>query len=121
MKRIETEYVEFKESTSQTSRALEAIAAMLNKHGTAKVMFGIKDNGEVIGQEIGSKTILDLSQAIASRIKPVVIPSINIELIDNKPVIVVSASGNNKPYSADGEYRIRSGNENRKIKPELLK
>ena len=121
MKRIEAEYVEFKESTSQTSRALEAIAAMLNKHGTAKVMFGIKDNGEVIGQEIGSKTILDLSQTIASRIKPVVIPSINIELIDNKPVIVVSASGNNKPYSADGEYRIRFGNENRKIEPELLK
>ena len=79
MKRIETEYVEFIENINQTSRALEAIATMLNKHGTAKIMFGIKDNGEVIGQEIGSKTILDLSQTIASRIKPVVIPSINIE------------------------------------------
>ena len=32
MKRIETEYVEFKESTSQTSRALKTIAALLNKH-----------------------------------------------------------------------------------------
>lgn len=32
MKRIETEYAEFRESTSQTSRALEAITAMLNKH-----------------------------------------------------------------------------------------
>lgn len=43
MKLIETEYVEFVENINQTSRALEAIAAMLNKHGTAKVMFGIKD------------------------------------------------------------------------------
>lgn len=118
---VETEFEEFKEGTSQTSRALESISAMLNKHGVAKVYFGVKDNGEVIGQQIGNKTIKDLSQAIAERIKPTVIPTITIETYDDKVVLVVEAKGNNKPYSADGEYRIRSGSENRKLDPEQLK
>lgn len=117
----ETEYVEFKESTSQTSRALEALAAMLNKHGKGKVLFGVDDQGEVIGQQIGNKTIKDLSDAITTRIKPAVVPYINTAVYDGKMVISVEVEGDNKPYSADGEYRIRSGNENRKIDPELLK
>ena len=35
----ETEFLEFNLSTLQTSRALESIAAMLNKHGKAKILF----------------------------------------------------------------------------------
>ena len=56
----ESEYIEFKLSTSQTSRALEALAAMLNKHGKGKVYFGVNDDGEIIGQKISNKTIKDL-------------------------------------------------------------
>ena len=117
----ETEFVEFKESTSQTSRALEALVAMLNKHGNGKVYFGVKDNGEIVGQLIGNKTIKDLSEAITTRIKPSIVPTIKFELLDKKSVIVVEAKGNNKPYSADGNYLIRSGSENKKIEPEQLK
>lgn len=117
----ESEYIEFKISTSQTSRALEALAAMLNKHGKGKVYFGINDDGEVIGQKIGNKTIKDLSEAITSRIKPSVIPTIKFENVDCKCIISVEVEGDNKPYSADGNYLIRSGSENKKIEPELLK
>lgn len=118
---VETEFVEFKESTSQTSRALESIVAMLNKHGAATVYFGVKDNGEVIGQQIGNKTIKDLSQAITSRIKPLVTPTITVETYEDKVILKVEAKGSNKPYCADGEYRIRIGNENKKLDPEQLK
>ena len=43
----ETEFVEFKESLSQLSRALESLVAMINKHGNAIVYFGVKDNLEI--------------------------------------------------------------------------
>ena len=118
---IEDEFVEFKKTTGQTSRALEAIVAMLNKHGKAKVLFGVEDNGDVVGQIIDNKTITDLFSAISSGIKPTIIPTIKVEVNDNKTVIVVEVEGNNKPYSANGNYLIRSGNENKKIDPEILK
>ena len=117
----ESEYIEFKLSTSQTSRAIEALAAMLNKHGKGKVYFGINDNGEVVGQKIGNKTIKDLSEAITTRIKPSIIPTIKFETIEDKCIISVEVEGTNKPYSADGNYLIRSGCENKKIEPEILK
>lgn len=117
----ETELVEFKESTSQTSRALEALAAMLNKHGKGTVYFGVSDNGDIKGQTIGTKTLKDLSEAITTRIKPSIIPSISIEKDNTKAFIKVDVSGHNKPYSADGNYLIRSGCENKKIDPEQLK
>lgn len=118
---IETEYIEFKISTSQTARAIEALAAMLNKHGEGEVYFGVADNGDVIGQDIGNKTIKDVSDAVLTRIKPTVIPDISLETYDDRSVIKVRVSGNNKPYSADGRYLIRSGSENKKIEPDLLK
>lgn len=118
---FESEKIEFKLSTGQTSRALESITAMLNKSGKAKILFGVNDKGDVVGLDIGNKTIKDLSQAITTRIKPQIIPIIRFEIYDEKTIIVVEASGNNKPYSADGNYLIRSGCENKKIDPELLK
>lgn len=118
---IETEYTEFKERTSQLSKALESLAAMLNKHGKGETIFGVKDNGEIVGQDISGKTLKDISDAVTSRIKPMVIPEIRVETYDGKSVIFVTVEGHNKPYSADGEYRIRSGNENKKIEPELIK
>ena len=117
----ETEYVEFKESISQLSRGLESIAAMLNKNGKGTLYFGVRDNGEVIGVSLGNKTIKDLSDAIINRIKPIIIPSINLDVFEDKVVIRVEFNGNNKPYSADGNYLIRSGNENKKIAPEIMR
>lgn len=118
---FETEKIEFKESLSQISRGLESLVAMLNKNGKGILYFGVKDNGDIIGITIGNKTLKDLSDAITSRIKPMIIPSINIEFYDEKIVLKVEVNGTNKPYSADGNYLIRSGNENKKIDPELMR
>lgn len=118
---FESEEVEFKASTAQTSRALEALAAMLNKYGKGRVCFGVSDNGEVVGQLIGNKTMKDLSDAITTRIKPAVVPTIKFESYDGKNVIIVDVEGTNKPYSADGNYLIRSGCENKKLEPEQLR
>ena len=83
----ETEFVEFKESLSQLSRALESLVAMINKHGNAIVYFGVKDNGEIAGVKVGNKTMKDISQAVSERIKPLLVPRITEELYGEKVVI----------------------------------
>lgn len=118
---IENEFIEFKESLSQLSRAAESIVAMLNKHSRAQVLFGIKDNGDVIGVTLGNKTLKDISDLLIHKIKPSIIPTITEELMNEKIIIKVSVTGHNKPYSADGNYLIRSGSENKKIDPEIMK
>jgi len=117
----ETEYVEFKKSLSQLPRALESIVSMINKHGKAIIYFGINDDGEAIGLDIGNKTQKDISHEIAERIKPTIIPHIYEETIGDKTIIRIEAFGTNVPYSVDGNYYIRSGNENRKIDQETMK
>lgn len=118
---IETEYIEFKTSTSQLPRAIETLAAMLNKHGKGEVCFGVLDDGEVCGLNLGNKTIKDISEQIAEKIKPTVIPTITVERYDDYNIIRVTVEGSNKPYSGNGHYLIRSGSENRKLEPDELK
>lgn len=117
----ESEYIEFKESLSQLNRGLEALVAMLNKHGRGTIVFGVKDNGEVIGISIGNKTSKDISEAITTRVRPTIVPTIEEEEIDGKTVVRIEATGHNKPYAFDGKYLIRSGNENKKIEPEIMR
>lgn len=118
---IETENIEFKKSTSELKEGLISLSSMLNKHGYGTLYFGIKDNGDVIGQQIGDKTLRDISQAIANNIKPQLIPTIVLELFDNKNIIKVQVNGSNKPYSAFGKYYIRTADEDRELSPEQLR
>ena len=57
----ETEYLEFKRSLSESKEGIASICAMLNKHGKGTLYFGVKDNGEVLGQQIGKDTLNKLS------------------------------------------------------------
>lgn len=117
----ETEYIEFKSSVSQMSKALESLSAMLNKHGKGCVYFNIDDKGKPIKRDISSKTLKEISNEITTRIKPTIVPTIEIKEINEISIICVTVRGNNKPYSADGKYLIRSGSENKKIDPEILR
>ena len=67
----ETEQIEFKKSTGELKEAVISIASILNKHGSGKLYFGIKNNGDVIGQEISENTLRDISQAIGHHLRPV--------------------------------------------------
>ena len=120
----ETEYVEFKQSTAELNKGIVSIASILNKHGEGTLYFGVKDNGDVIGQEIGKDTIRDISRAISGRIKPDIWYEISRrDSDDGKSFIEVSFSGNNAPYSAEGLYYQRFADEDKKIsdvEPEKL-
>lgn len=119
---IESEKVEFKKSTSELIEGVISICAMLNKHGEGIVYFGVKNNGDIIGQkEINENTLRDVSRKIAEGIKPQIIPTIALELIEDKKIIKVSVKGNDIPYSAFGKYYSRSFDEDKQLSPEMLK
>ena len=117
----ESETIEFKLTTGEKKEAIEAIAAILNKHCKGTVFFGIDDSGFVKGQQIADSTKKDLSRAIYESIEPRVTPSIEVQTIENKQILKVSFSGHNRPYSVNGRYLIRTGTENRKMSPDELK
>ena len=119
---IESETIEFKKSTSEINDGVVSLSAMLNKHGEGTVYFGIKNNGDIIGQkDLNENTLRDVSRKIAEGIKPQIIPHISLELIQDKKIIKVFAKGNNVPYSAFGKYYSRSFDEDKQLSPEMLK
>ena len=111
----ESETVEFKKSTSELKEAVFAIAAMLNKHEKGKVYFGIKNNGSVVGQDIGENTIRKISQTIADNIEPKVFPKVACQKINGKACITVEFSGSARPYFAYGRAYMRIGDENKQL------
>lgn len=119
---IESEFYEFKTSLSELDKGIEAIAAMLNKHGRAQVFFGVSNDGEAVGlkDQLGAETIKKVEKRISEILKPAIVPSIILEEYDGCKVIHVVATGNRKPYSSSGDYRIRVGSSNKKIDPDLL-
>ena len=116
----ETESVEFKKTTGELKDGVISLASMLNKNGFATLYFGVRNDGEAVGQEIGDGTLRDISRTIAQTIKPQITPTITLELLDGKNIIKVSAEGAEKPYSANGRYYIRSADEDREMPPEQL-
>ncbi len=118
---METELVEFKKSTGELKEGMISLASMLNKNGKGVLYFGVRNDGEIVGQQIGDRTLREISQGIAVAIKPQIIPVIVMELLDEKNVIKVSVEGEEKPYSAYGKYYMRSADEDREISPQQLR
>lgn len=118
----ESEYVEFKKSTSETNEAVISIGSMLNKHGRGTVYFGVRNDGEVVGQDIGKNTLNQLSQKVSGNILPLFNYEINQRNTpDGLSFIEVSFSGNRTPYSSAGRYYIRFHDEDRQMDNETLR
>ena len=117
----ETEWVEFKKTTGELREGIISLASMLNKNGKGILYFGVRNDGEVVGQQIGDRTMREISQGIANAIKPQIIPTIITELCDEKNIIKVTVNGEEKPYSAYGKYYMRSADEDREISPGQLR
>lgn len=117
----ETETLEFKKSTGEIKEAMASIAAILNKNGVGTLYFGVKPNGDVIGQNVSESSLRDVSRTVYESIKPQIYPAINEVVLDGKQVIKVEFSGENAPYSAYGRYYLRTADEDREVTPEELK
>ena len=82
IKKGESETVEFKPSLSQMNKIMESISAFSNTEGGI-VIIGVSDKSEVLGVDIGKKTIESLANKIKQSTDPMVYPSIHVEEIRN--------------------------------------
>lgn len=117
----ETEILEFKTSTAEIPAALDSIVAILNKHGKGTLYFGVKNNGTVVGQQMGSNTLRDVTRAISEHIEPKIYPKVEKVVIDNKECIKVEFEGEDAPYVSNGRAYIRVGDEDRQLSLKEMK
>ncbi len=105
----ESKNLEFKESTGQLDRSMETLCAFLNGDGGI-VLYGVKDNGNVVGQEVSDSTKRAIAEAI-NRIEPFVSLETNYVRIPNsdKFVIIVNAEKQRfmRPFAYKGRAYLR--------------
>ncbi len=109
VKQGESEVLEFKKSTGQRSQSMHTVCAFLYSDAGGTVLFGVTDEGEIVGQEISDKTGRQIAHEL-ERIEPHADITIKyISVGSDKHVIMLSVqSGKNKPYLYDGRPYIRS-------------
>lgn len=114
----ESETLEFKETTGQLREAAQAVCAMLNHRG-GQVLFGVRPDGVVAGQEVGKETLDDIAREL-QRIEPSAYPGIvRIGLESGRSVIVVTTGpGSSRPYSVRGRAYRRVGSANLQLSRE---
>jgi len=114
----ESEITEFKTSLAEWGDVVETISAFSNRNG-GRVLIGVADNCDIIGVDIGKKTIENLANQIKQNTDPVIHPSIRVEEIDGKQgkqVIVIDVDESTpKPVIAFGIAFIRVGKSNQKL------
>ena len=106
----ESETIEFKETTGTRREATMTVCAFLNQGG-GQVLFGVTSAGVVVGQQVGERTIEDLSAELRL-IDPPAFPTVERVPVDgDREVIVVSTSqGASRPYTYRGSAYRRVGN-----------
>lgn len=112
---LENEVIEFKKTTGELKEGIISIVSILNKHKSGKLYFGIKDNGEIVGQDVSSKTIREVSKTISENIEPKIYPTVNKIKLENKECILVEFEGDDVPYLAFGRAYMRVGDEDRQL------
>ena len=107
----ETEQIEYKKSTGELNEGIVSIAAILNKHQSGELYFGVKNDGTVLGQEIGDSTLRTVSQSIRNHIRPMIYPEIMVKDYNGSKVVYVKFFGTRCPYTAFNIARIRVADE----------
>lgn len=117
----ESETLEFKKTTGELKEAMVSISSILNKHGVGTLYFGVKPNGDVVGQDVSESSLRDVSRFVYEFIKPQIYPMIQEEVLDECHVIKVEFHGENYPFSAAGRYYLRTADEDREVTPAELR
>lgn len=119
----ESQTVEFKETTGQKREAARTLSAMLNGQG-GSVLFGVTPDRRVTGQQVGRRTLEDVTEVCRETIFPAYPPSIErVALpgrVDRLVLVATVPSGNMKPFAYRGDYYIRSGSTTVPMPPETV-
>ena len=106
----ESETLELKTTTGGRREAARTICAMLNQRG-GYVMFGVKPDGVIMGQQASDRTLEELGAEIG-RIRPAAYPEVmRVNVEGERDVVVVRVrAGDGKPYAYRGQGYRRVGN-----------
>lgn len=116
----ESQTLEFKKSLRLRREGLEALCAMVNSDlAQGTVVFGIEADGTICGVEQGNLDTAQrsLSQAIRSKFEPPLVVQIEVEELNGRQVLVLSAERyRGIPYHEyDGRAWVRQGTENHRL------
>ncbi len=104
----ESDRLELKQTTGQRTSAMKTLCAMLNGLG-GFVLFGVTDQGNIIGQQISTRTLEDIAAELR-RIEPPAFPDIEtVTLETGNGVIALMVPGGGGLYTYDGRPYLRSG------------
>ena len=121
IERGESESLEFKPSLSQTKDIVETISAFSNTKG-GSIIIGVDDKGKVIGVSLGKKTIEDLANKIKQNTDPKIYPSISVEKISGKNIVIVEAKeSKSKPVFAFDRVFKRVGKSNHRVSSDEIR
>ena len=106
----ESETLELKATTGTRREAAMTVCAFLNKRG-GQVLFGVTQDGAVVGQPVSERTIEELSAEL-QQVDPPAFPTVErITVEGDREVIIISTSqGASRPYSYRGSAYRRVGN-----------
>ena len=120
----ESEKIEFKEN-AKTNTYIKTVVAFANGNG-GKIVFGVKDNKEIVGVENEFEVMDGIINAISDSCYPMIVPDISLHTLENKTVVLVEIEGGKKkPYylkskgMQKGTY-IRSGATTRIIEEDYV-
>lgn len=111
----ESETVEFKKSTASLREGIETTCAFANHRG-GYILFGIDDNGAILGQQVTDDTIKNIANAVKLNTDPKLYPGIErIELKGKACILVTVEESPLKPHLAYGRAYLRVGTTNQKL------
>jgi ATP-dependent DNA helicase RecG len=89
--------LELKQSTSLRQEIGQAVSAFANTDGGV-ILVGVSPNGEIVGVDIGKKTVEDLANLIKENTDPKIYPQMKIHKVDDKNIIeIVVKESDEKP------------------------
>jgi hypothetical protein len=114
----EGQYLEFKSSFAEDNEAIESLCAFANARG-GTVLFGVSNEGKIIGVTIGKNTIEQFTNKIRSQTQPPVNPTIEQFTEDGKTIVIISIdkAGEGTLHFAFGKAYIRIGKTNQIMTP----
>jgi len=117
----ESETVEFKESLHLKDKIGETVSAFSNSKGGI-ILIGVSDKKRIKGIQIGKETTIDLAEYIKRNTDPVIFPSLRVEEIEKKEIVVVAVKeGAEKPVFFKNYAYKRVGNTNQRISSSELR
>ncbi|HEX6984981.1 MAG TPA: ATP-binding protein, partial [Planctomycetaceae bacterium] len=111
----ESETVEFKRTTGELQAGLQTVCAFLNGGGGV-VLFGVRDDGRIEGQQVSDSTLREVAGGIGRIEPPVSLRCESVEVGSGRSVIAVRAGrADGGPFTFDGRPYERVGTVTRRM------